>query len=97
MAITSAKNVLTTNQKRNVLTHDYHRNYRHAGRVFPHPHVSYANLRPGVTLKATLAEGEDVGEATRTLQTMAESLVEAHQQFMAKAIEDAYARERAEE
>jgi phage tail sheath protein FI len=50
-----------------------------------------------VTLKATLAEGEDVGEATRTLQTMAESLVEAHQQFMAKAIEDAYARERAEE
>lgn len=49
-----------------------------AGRVVNHPLESYANLRPEVTLKATLDPGEDVHAATKQLQATAEGLVEDH-------------------
>jgi hypothetical protein len=49
-----------------------------AGRVVSHPLESYANLRPQVTLKARLDEGEDPRAAVRTLQAQAEELVEDH-------------------
>ena len=49
-----------------------------AGRTFNNPYESYANLRPAVTLDATLEDGEDPIAATRALQTQAETLVESH-------------------
>ncbi len=49
-----------------------------AGRVVSHPLESYANLRPSVTLKATLSQGEDYFSAVRALQASAEMLVEEH-------------------
>lgn len=69
----------------------------HAGQVFPHPHVSYANLRPALTLKATVAEGESVDEAIAALQAIAHAKLELHKLTILKQLADAYARERAEE
>jgi GTP1/Obg family GTP-binding protein len=54
----------------------------HAGRVIPHPFESYANLRPDVTLKAELRDGEDVTTAVKTLQAKAEELVEEHKEHL---------------
>ncbi len=49
-----------------------------AGRTLQHPCESYANIRPSVTLKASLADGDDPLEATRQLQRQAEQMVEEH-------------------
>ena len=49
-----------------------------AGRTFNNPYESYSNLRPEVTLKATLAEGDDPHESAKELQAQAERLVEKH-------------------
>jgi cell division protein ZapA (FtsZ GTPase activity inhibitor) len=49
-----------------------------AGRTFNHPFESYSNLRPEVTIRATLAEGEDFEAVTKQLQAKAERLVEDH-------------------
>ncbi len=61
-----------------------------AGRTFNHPHEQYSNLRPEVTLKANLGEGEDASAATRQLQAQAEGLVEDHKQQMLSSLEELY-------
>jgi chromosome segregation ATPase len=53
-----------------------------AGRTFNHPYEQFSNLRPGVTFKATLEEGEDADKATKNLQAKAESLVEDHKNHL---------------
>jgi len=59
-----------------------------AGRTFNHPHEQYSNLKPVVTLKATLAADDDFKTAVKILQSHAESLVEDHKQLMLKSIEE---------
>jgi hypothetical protein len=59
-----------------------------AGRTFNHPYESYSNLRPHVTLKATLGDGEDPIIAAAQLQSVAEDLVEAQKQRMLRDLED---------
>lgn len=49
-----------------------------AGRTFNNPYESYSNLRPEVTLTATIDDGEDAIAAAKTLQAQAEGLVEQH-------------------
>lgn len=61
-----------------------------AGRTFNHPHEQYSNLRPSVTMVATLEEGEDPGAATRELQAKAEQIVEDHKQGLLQSIEELY-------
>lgn len=59
-----------------------------AGRTFNHPYESYSNLKPGLTLKATLEDGEDATEAIKTLQAKAESLVEDHKRHLLNSLEE---------
>lgn len=61
-----------------------------AGRTFSHPHEDYSNLRPHITLIATLEEGDDPAKCAQALQQQAEQLVEDQKQNMLKALEDAY-------
>ena len=61
-----------------------------AGRTFNHPHEQYSNLRPEVTLEASLAPGEDPFAAVRSMQAQAEGLVEDHKQGMLKSLEELY-------
>lgn len=61
-----------------------------AGRTFNNPREDYSNLKPHVTVKATIAEGEDPVAVAKQLQVMAEQLVEDQKQNMLKAIEDTY-------
>ena len=61
-----------------------------AGRTFNHPHEQYSNLRPEVTLEASLAPGENYHEAVQLLQSRAEGLVEDHKQGMLRSIESLY-------
>ena len=61
-----------------------------AGRTFNHPHEQYSNLRPEVTMTATLEDGEDPHVATRDLQQRAEGLVEDHKNGLLKSIEELY-------
>jgi hypothetical protein len=58
-----------------------------AGRTFNHPYENYSNLRPQVTLKATVAESEDAAAAAKELQSMAETLVEDHKRSMLQSLE----------
>lgn len=60
----------------------------HAGRTFSHPHESYSNLKPQVTVRATLEDGEDWQAAIKSLQAQAESLVEDHKQTMLRSLEE---------
>lgn len=53
-----------------------------AGRTFNHPYEDYSNLRPQVTMRSTVEEGEDPIAATKTLQAMAEKSVEDHKQAL---------------
>lgn len=53
-----------------------------AGRTFNHPYEDYSNLRPQVTMKATIEEGDDPTEQTKALQAMAEKSVEDHKQAL---------------
>src|SRR5690606_11594598 len=48
------------------------------GRTFNNPCESYSNLRPEVTLKASLEDGEDPITSAKELQHRAEQLVEQH-------------------
>lgn len=59
-----------------------------AGRTFNHPYESYSNLRPEVTLTASLDEGESAMIATKQLQAQAEQLVEDHKNNLMKSIEE---------
>lgn len=62
----------------------------YAGRTFNHPHEDYSNLKPGITLKAVLAEGDDPVACAKTLQQQAEQLAEDQKQNMLAALEDIY-------
>jgi hypothetical protein len=61
-----------------------------AGRTFNHPHEQYSNLRPEVTMTATLEDGKDPAKATRELQAMAEQIVEDHKQGLLRSLEELY-------
>jgi hypothetical protein len=61
-----------------------------AGRTFNHPHEDYSNLRPEVTMTATLEDGDDPHVATRDLQQRAEGLVEDHKRSLLNSIEELY-------
>ena len=53
-----------------------------ARRTFIHPFESFVYLRPSVTFKAELQDGEDPVTVAKDLQAKAEQLVEDHKQFM---------------
>lgn len=53
-----------------------------SGRTFNHPHEQYSNLRPSVTLKATLDDSDSFENATKALQAKAERLVEDHKALL---------------
>lgn len=59
-----------------------------AGRTFNHPHEQYSNLRPEVTMTATLDDGEDATKAAQELQARAEELVEDHKRGLLATIEE---------
>lgn len=59
-----------------------------AGRTFNHLYEDFSNLRPSVTLKATIGENDDYEKAVKELQAKAESLVEDHKQLMLKSLEE---------
>jgi hypothetical protein len=59
-----------------------------AGRVIPHPFQQYANLRPMVTLKADIDDGEDFEKATKELQAKVEGMIEDHSRYMVKSLEE---------
>lgn len=61
-----------------------------AGRTFNHPHEQYSNLRPEVSMTATLDDGEDAAKATRELQAKAEQIVEDHKRGLLTSIEELY-------
>lgn len=59
-----------------------------AGRTFNHPYEQYSNLRPEVTMTATLEEGENAVDVTKALQSTAEGLVEDHKRGLLTSIEE---------
>lgn len=59
----------------------------HADRKFNHPHESYSNLSSGVSLVASLDEGEDADEVVKKLQAQAEAAAEEHKQLVLNEIE----------
>lgn len=59
-----------------------------AGRTFNHPYETYSNLRPSVTVKATIEDGEDPTASINALQALAEKTVEDHKQGLLKSLED---------
>jgi len=61
-----------------------------AARTFNHPHEQYSNLRPAVTMAATLAPGDDPTASIKALQQQAEGLVEDHKQGLLKSLEELY-------
>ncbi len=61
-----------------------------AGRTFNHPFEQYSNLRPQVTIKATLQADEDPDRVAMHLQAKAEKLVEDHKANLLKQIEELY-------
>lgn len=61
-----------------------------AGRVISHPIEQYSNLKPMVSLKAVLDDGEDFEAATKQLQAKAEGLVEDHANQLTKHIRDMF-------
>lgn len=62
----------------------------HSGRVIPHPHQSYANLRPGLSLRVAIQEGEDVEAITTNMQGYAERLLGFHVANLLVNAEDEY-------
>jgi uncharacterized protein YbaR (Trm112 family) len=59
-----------------------------AGRVVSHPVEQYSNLKPMVSLKAVLNEGDDYEQCVKDLQAKAEGLVEDHANQLKKHIRD---------
>lgn len=68
-----------------------------AGRTFNHPYEQFSNLRPAVTLKATLQETDDPDQSVKQLQAKAESLVEDHKRMMLTTIRRLYELSRTEQ
>jgi hypothetical protein len=60
------------------------------GRVIPHPRESYANLRPSISLKATVEAGDSVEVVANGLYTHAELLLAAHIRLIQDRIEAEY-------
>lgn len=61
-----------------------------AGRVVSHPVEQYSNLKPMVSLKAVLDDGDDYEQVVKDLQAKAEGLVEDHANSLKKHIRDMY-------
>ena len=61
-----------------------------AGRTFNHPHEQYSNLRPEVTMTASLDEGEEATKCAQELQARAEQIVEDHKRGLLGSIEELY-------
>lgn len=61
-----------------------------AGRTFNHPHEDYSNLRPSVSMTATLDAGEDATKCAQELQARAEQLVEDHKRGLLASLEELY-------
>lgn len=59
-----------------------------AGRTFNHPYEDYSNLRPNVTIRATLDEGDDPEKVLAELQAKAEKSVEDHKQNLLHSLEE---------
>lgn len=53
-----------------------------AGRTFNHPFENYSNLKPSVTLSATLEPGDDADACIKQLQAKAEAVVEQHKALL---------------
>jgi len=58
-----------------------------SGRTFNHPHEQYSNLRPSVTLNATLDADDDPDAAVKALQAKAERLVEDHKTLLLESLD----------
>jgi hypothetical protein len=65
-----------------------------AGRVIPHPRESYANLRPMLSLRASVDETEDISAAVSLLQGVTEALLASHVAHLMATIEAEYQAER---
>lgn len=61
-----------------------------AGRTFNHPHEQFSNLRPEVTLKASLDEGDNPDECVKALQARAEQIIEDHKTHMLASLKQLY-------
>jgi hypothetical protein len=59
-----------------------------AGRTFNHPYESFSNLRPSVTVKASLEDSDDPTETINKLQALAEKTVEDHKQALLHSLEE---------
>ena len=59
-----------------------------AGRTFNHPYEQFSNLRPQVTIKAVLDEGDDPEQIIKDLQAKAESMVEDHKNNMLQSLRE---------
>lgn len=60
----------------------------HAARTFNHPHETYSNFKPGISLTAEIGEGEDVDKAMVDLQAKAEKAAEDLKQNILRNIEE---------
>lgn len=58
-----------------------------AGRTFNNPLESYSNLRPAISLTATLDDADDPEVASKALQAKAERLIEDHKQHLLDSLE----------
>lgn len=61
-----------------------------AARVISHPVEQYSNLKPMVSLKASLDDSDDYEQSVKDLQAKAEGLVEDHAGALKKHIRDMY-------
>lgn len=61
-----------------------------AGRTFNHPYEQYSNFRPGLTIKATLEDGEDFEKNIGEMQNKAETMMEKHKTQMLNDIRNLY-------
>jgi hypothetical protein len=59
-----------------------------AGRTFNHPYEQFSNLRPQVTIKAILDDGDDPEEVIKDLQAKAESMVEDHKNNILQSLRE---------
>jgi hypothetical protein len=60
----------------------------YAGRTFNNPNESYSNLKPSLSLTATLDPGDNPETAVKFLQGQAEKLIEEHKASLLKQLED---------
>lgn len=61
-----------------------------AGRTFNHPHEQFSNLRPSVTMKAILEDGDDPTQVIKNLQAKTEGMIEDHKNTILKSLEELY-------